>query len=88
MVDDDLIFFDNLVDSLMNKYVKQKNVIWTGWCQLLNINTDGKLYYCESLMHNSNDETPSFRYKFGSGSGTLIPPHLIDDFSGILKLIF
>lgn len=88
MVDDDLIFFDNLVDSLMNKYVKQKNVIWTGWCQLLNINTDGKLYYCESLMHNSNDETPSFRYKFGSGSGTLIPPHMIDDFHGILKLIY
>ena len=39
-------------------------------------------------MHNSNDETPSFRYKFGSGSGTLIPPHLIDDFHGILKLIY
>ena len=88
MVDDDLIFFDNLVDSLMNKYMTQKNVIWTGWCQILNINKDGKLYYCESLMHNSNDETPSFRYKFGSGSGTLIPPHLIDDFHGILKLIY
>ena len=54
----------------------------------MNISTDGKLQYDDKrLISNSTDETPSFKYKFGSGSGTIIPPYLIDDFQSLLKLI-
>ena len=54
----------------------------------MNISTDGKLQYDDKcLISNSTDETPSFKYKFGSGSGTLIPPFLIDDFDNLHNLI-
>ncbi len=88
VVDDDVIFYDNLVESLMDRYLEDSGVIWTGWCQVMNIDDNGKLKYDDtSFVSNSSDETPSFIYKFGSGSGTIIPPYLIDDFSSLLELI-
>ena len=87
VVDDDLIFYDNLIESLMDKYTKNPNVIWTGWCQKMNLGIDHKLVYSERLEHNTISEVPSFKYKFGSGSGTLIPPFLVYDFNSTLNLI-
>ena len=87
LVDDDLIFYDNLVESLFNKYIEDKNVIWSGWCQKLNLSNKGRWIYSPILVNNSNDETPSFEYKFGSGSGTLIPPMKNIVFENLLKLI-
>lgn len=87
VVDDDLIFFDNLIQDLMDKYQSDKNVIWTGWCQVMNLSDDGRLVYDVTLNNNMESEVPSFRYKFGSGSGTLIPEYMIDDFDYVLKLI-
>lgn len=88
VVDDDLIFYDNLVESLMDSYMGNRNVIWTGWCQNMSLTPEGKFIYSEyALGSNSSDEKPSFRYKFGSGSGTLIPPQLIDDFQYVFNLV-
>ena len=54
----------------------------------MNLDKNGRLRYNESrLISNSFSEVPSFKYKFGSGSGTLIPPHLVDDFKTLFELI-
>jgi len=86
-VDDDSVFSDNMVDCLMNMYFRNKNVIWTGWCQQLNI-VNNKLCPEIQLFKSVTDtEKPSFNYKFGSGSGSVLPPHLIKDFDLVRKMI-
>ena len=88
VVDDDLVFFDNLIESLMDKHRHvDANTIWTGWCQEMNLDGNGCFMYETSLRQNSTNEIPSFRYKFGSGSGTLYPPCMIQRFQDILDLI-
>ena len=87
-VDDDLVFYDNLVESLMDKHIKQPDVIWSGWVQKLNLSEDGtQLVYNPKLYSITNSETPSFKYKFGSGSGTLFPSNFIHNYDNLLKLI-
>ena len=40
------------------------------------------------MLHSvTNSEIPSFKYKFGSGSGTLFPANLIYNYDNLLKLI-
>ena len=87
-VDDDLIFYDNLVESLMDKHIEQPNVIWSGWVQKLNLSEDGTQLVYKPMLHSvTNSEIPSFKYKFGSGSGTLFPANLIYNYDNLLKLI-
>ena len=87
-VDDDLIFYDNLVESLMDKHIEQPNVIWSGWVQKLNLSEDGTQLVYNPMLHSvTNSEIPSFKYKFGSGSGTLFPANLIYNYDNLLKLI-
>ena len=87
-VDDDLIFYDNLVESLMDKHIEQPNVIWSGWVQKLNLSEDGTQLVYNPMVHSvTNSEIPSFKYKFGSGSGTLFPINLIYNYDNLLKLI-
>ena len=86
LVDDDFVYVNNLVDCLMDKHLNEDHrVIWTGWCQKMNLSIDGHITHSPALDYVLG-EIPSFKYKFGSGSGTLLPPHLIRDFDGLLEL--
>ena len=84
LVDDDLIYSEHMVESLMQHYNKKPNIMWSGWVHEFKINEDGTIFLSkfDDLILSDNpldDYTTSYNLLPASGSGCIIPPKLIID---------
>lgn len=76
-VDDDMVYGENLLDSLVSSYVKYPEMIHCCRCHLVQLGDDGNpLPYKKWLWNDSLTHIyPSYRNFFTGVGGVLYPPH-------------
>ena len=77
-IDDDIIYTNDLIESLYNSYIKYPNCIHSRRVHKITIKNNTILPYNKWIKEYKYELNPSFYLLENTGSGTLFPPNILN----------
>ena len=77
-IDDDLIYEFDLLENLIEPYIKDQSYIYCHRNHKMLLDKNGKLLSYNNWIHNCNDTSPNHFNFPTTGGGTLFPPNSLD----------
>ena len=77
-IDDDIIYTNDLIETLYNSYIKYPNCIHSRRVHKITIKNNEILPYNKWITEYKNELNPSFDLLANTGSGTLFPPNILN----------
>ena len=77
-IDDDIIYTNDLIETLYNSYIKYPNCIHSRRVHKITIKNNEILPYNKWIKEYKNELNPSFNLLANTGSGTLFPPNILN----------
>lgn len=76
-IDDDLLYDSRLIERLFSVYQKNKAIIYCNYSYSIKYDSAGNIEKYRNWQLNLKSSEASFNNFFGSGGGTLFPPHAL-----------